>query len=62
MYAGVTIDGVAGFTYGIQYTTDLRDTNSWVNATNLTLEFPVQTWIDLESATNARRFYRILAR
>lgn len=32
MYAGVTIDGVPGYTYGIQYSTDLRDTNSWATA------------------------------
>jgi hypothetical protein len=62
MYAGIEIDGVAGYTYGIQYTTNLRDTNSWVNATNLTLETPLQTWIDFESVTNAKRFYRVIAR
>ena len=63
LYAGVTIEGVPGFTYGIQYTTDLRDTNSWVTATNLTLSQPVELWVDqsvdVYSATNAKRYYRV---
>jgi len=36
LYAGVTIDGVPGLTYGIQYTTDLSNTNSWQGAANVT--------------------------
>ena len=28
LYAGITIDGVPDYTYGIEYTTDLTDTNS----------------------------------
>ena len=64
MYAGVTFEGVPGYTYGIQYTTDLRNTNSWLTATNLTLSEPVELWVDravnVQSATNARRYYRII--
>lgn len=64
MYAGVTIEGVPGFTYGIQYTTDLRDTNSWITATNLTLSEAIELWVDravnVQNATNARRYYRVL--
>ena len=60
MYAGVTIDGVAGYTYGIQYSTDLRNTNAWVTATNYTLSIPVETWIDFESAGGLKRFYRVV--
>jgi hypothetical protein len=63
LYAGVTIEGVPGFTYGIQYTTDLGDTNSWVTATNLTLTEPVELWVDrsveVQSNPGARRFYRV---
>lgn len=60
MYAGVTIDGVPGYTYGIQYTTDLRLTNAWVTVTNYTLSVPVETWIDMESADGLKRFYRVV--
>ena len=64
LYAGVTIEGVPGFIYGIQYTTDLRDTNSWITATNLTLSEPVELWVDrsvdVHSPTNARRYYRVI--
>ena len=60
MYAGVTIDGVAGYTYGIQYSTDLRNTNAWVTVTNYTLSIPVETWIDFESAGGLKRFYRVV--
>ena len=58
----ITIGGTTGHTYGIQYTSDLSETASWINATNLTLETPSQTWVDVEPATNARRFYRVIAR
>ncbi len=60
LYAGVTIDGVTGLTYGIQYTTDLSSTNSWLGATNITLNTPAQLWIDLVPATYPRRYYRVL--
>ncbi|HXJ56238.1 MAG TPA: hypothetical protein VNU68_06200, partial [Verrucomicrobiae bacterium] len=61
-YVEITINGMAGHTYGIEYTTDLSQTASWINATNLTLETPIQTWVDVESAMNARRFYHVIAR
>ena len=60
MYASVTIDGVPGYTYGIQYSTDLRNTNSWVTVTNHTLTLPVETSIDFESPGKVKRFYRIV--
>ena len=38
-------------------------TNSWVTATNLTLSQPVELWVDqsvdVHSATNAKRYYRV---
>lgn len=55
LYAGVTIEGVPGYTYGIQYTTDLRDTNSWITATNLTLSQPVELWVDQRWMFTPRR-------
>jgi len=62
MYAGVTLTGVAGYTYIIQYTTDLMVTNSWVTITNITLEQTVEIWVD--TSTNAlrtpQRYYQVL--
>jgi hypothetical protein len=65
LYPGVTIDGVVGKTYGIQYTTDLSHTNSWLTLTNFTLTQPVQLWLDTSvdamAGTVPRRFYRLVA-
>ena len=51
LYPGVTISGVVGYNYIIQETTDLSNPNSWVTLTNLTLQQPVQLWVD----TNVER-------
>ena len=62
MCASITITGFPGNTYVIQYTSDLADTNSWITLTNLTLEQPIELWVD--TSTNAlavpHRFYRLL--
>ena len=62
LYAGITISGAAGYTYEIQYSTDLRVTNSWVSLTNRILEQPVELWVDIttNAAETQKRFYRIL--
>jgi hypothetical protein len=60
LYAGVTIDGVVGQTYGIQSTTDLGNTNSWAGQTNLTLTVPTQLWYDTQPAAQAQRYYRVV--
>ncbi len=60
LYSGVAIDGVAGLTYGIQYTTDLNDTNSWRGIVNVTLGAPAGLWFDLQPANQPRRFYRVV--
>jgi len=63
LYAGITIDGVVGYTYGIEYTTDLTNTNSWQNLTNVTLTQPVELWVDRSVNVHApgveKRFYRV---
>jgi hypothetical protein len=63
MYPGVTVSGVVGYTYIIQSTTGLRDTN-WSTVATLTLTQPVQLWVDVNVNTaapeNQRRFYRVL--
>ncbi len=58
MYTGLTIDGVAGRTYCIQCATNVNQTN-WVTLTNLTLTSPVEVWIDMGSAGQSKRFYRV---
>jgi hypothetical protein len=62
MYAGIVITGAAGYSYEIQYTTDLRVTNAWVTLTNLTLQQPVELWVDtsVNAITREHRYYRIL--
>ena len=60
LYAGVTIQGVVGKTYGIQYSADLSQANDWVGLTNLTLTQPVQLWYETQPANRPRRFYRVI--
>jgi len=60
LYAGVTIEGVVGQTYGIQSTTDLGDPIGWVGRTNLTLTTSTHLWHDSQPATQPQRYYRVL--
>jgi hypothetical protein len=63
-YPGITVTGVVGNTYAIQRNTTLYDTNGWSTVTNLTLEMPVQLWVDtsanINSPTNVQHFYRVV--
>jgi hypothetical protein len=63
-YPGLTISGVAGYSYIIQSSTDLAHTNSWLTQTNLILTSPEQLWIDTSvdasSPFNSKVFYKIL--
>jgi hypothetical protein len=64
LYPGVTISGVAGYSYIIRSSTNLGNTNGWVTQTNLTLTQPVQLWIDTTVDAslpyNPQHFYQIL--
>jgi hypothetical protein len=64
LYPGITIDGVVGKTYGIQYVTNVTAVNTWTSLTNLTLTQPVQIWFDaganLGSGDHPQRFYRVV--
>ncbi len=60
LHSGVSIDGVVGLTYGIQFTTDLNNTNSWHGLANITLNAPTQLWIDMEPASQPKRYYRVV--
>ena len=58
LYAGVTIEGIVGKTYTIQYTTNLNQP-TWVTLTTITLTQPVQLWYDSEPAIRSARYYRV---
>jgi len=64
LYPGLTIQGVVGYSYVIQATTNLSNTNSWVTLTNLILAQPVQLWVDTNVnaslPANPNRFYQVL--
>jgi hypothetical protein len=63
-YPGVTINGVVGYSYIIQRSANLADTNGWVTLTNLILTQPVELWVDTNvdatSPFNSKYFYRVL--
>jgi hypothetical protein len=62
-YPGLTISG-AGYSYIIQSSTNLANTNGWLTLTNLILTQPMQIWVDTtvnaSSPFNSQHFYRIL--
>jgi hypothetical protein len=60
LYSGITVDGVVGLTYGIQYSTDLSNTNGWRGMANLTLGTPTELWFDVQPASQPQRYYRVL--
>ena len=60
LYPGVKIDGVVGLTYGIQYSTNMANTNGWIGLTNLTFTVPTEIWYDAIPASLAQRFYRVM--
>ncbi len=65
LYPGLTIEGTVGKTFGIQYTTNVTDTNYWTTLTTVTLTQPTQLWMDtnanVSSGSNPQRFYRVIA-
>ena len=60
LYSGITIDGVVGLTYGIQYSTDLSNTNGWRGMANVTLGAATELWFDVQPASQPQRYYRVL--
>jgi hypothetical protein len=60
LYTGLQIGGVVGQTYGIQYSTNLVNTNGWIGVTNLTLTTPMEIWYDSVPASLSQRFYKVL--
>jgi hypothetical protein len=60
LYPGITITGVVGLTYGIQYNTNLNNTNAWQGAANVTIGAPIQLWFDVQPLAIPQRFYRVV--
>jgi hypothetical protein len=60
LYAGVTVEGEVGQTYGIQYTANLSDTNNWRGAANITLVEPTELWFDVQAGNKPARYYRVV--
>jgi hypothetical protein len=60
LYSGITIDGVVGLTYGIQYSTNLSNTNGWQGLANVTLSVPTMLWFDTQPANQPSRYYRVV--
>ena len=60
-YAGLTISGVVGQTYGIQTTSDIN-AGSWTGVTNVILTQPTLLWYDSQPTSQLpKRFFRVVA-
>ena len=57
---GLTIDGVQGTAYRIEYSTDLGAA-TWTNLIDLSLPSNPFTFIDSGAVNSRSRFYRVLA-
>jgi hypothetical protein len=57
-YAGLTIDGIPGRTYRVDYLNAFDSSSQWKVLTNLVLPSSRYIWIDYESPEAAPRFYR----
>jgi hypothetical protein len=60
LYSGITINGVVGLTYGIQYSTNVNDVSGWQGLANVALGAPTQLWFDMQPANNPQRYYRVV--
>ena len=60
LHAGVTVEGVVGFEYGIQFSSDLTETKGWHGLANVILTSPKQVWYDPQPALNPQRYYRVV--
>jgi len=60
LHAGVTIEGLVGRAYRIEYTDDLGNLAAWRPLASVTLSAPKQTWYDPEPAAQSQRYYRVV--
>lgn len=60
VYAGLTIEGVVGWSYAIQFVTDIAVAD-WTTITNITLQQPVTMWFDgsIDVRNPTPRFYQV---
>jgi hypothetical protein len=58
-YAGLTIKGIPGHTYRIDYLNQFQSGTNWQTLTNLVLPATPHIWIDYESPAAAKRYYRV---
>src|SRR6185369_5018467 len=57
-YAGLSITGMVGAAYSVEYVTDLAQTNSWRCLEFLQPPASPYLWIDKSAPATIRRFYR----
>jgi hypothetical protein len=60
MRAAITVEGVVGTQYGIQYNTDLKAETNWHGLANVILTAPKLTYYDSLPGSGPQRYYRIL--
>jgi len=53
------IKGVAGFTYGIQSSTNVTNPSSWIGLTNITFSTSNAVWYDSAPSVLPKKFYRV---
>ena len=58
LYAGLSITGVVGTVYSVEYVTDLAQTNSWRCLEFLQLPARPYLWTDKSAPATGKRFYR----
>jgi hypothetical protein len=59
-YAAVTINGIVGALYRIDYSNDVGTPINWTTLTTLTLPSSPYIYVDLTSAGQPKRFYRVI--
>lgn len=60
LYAGVSVTGVEGKPYRIEYATNTAPGATWLPLTNFTLPYSPYLWIDPTAPSQPQRFYRAL--
>jgi hypothetical protein len=59
--AGLNLTGAVGYPLAIEYIPELGASNTWLSVTNLTLQQPVELWLDtsVDIRSKPKRFYRV---
>ncbi|MEK7674707.1 MAG: hypothetical protein AAB676_02585 [Verrucomicrobiota bacterium] len=60
MYAGLSISGLIGRSYRIEYSDSLSNSPAWTSATTITLTSSPFVWFDGDSINAPKRFYRAI--